>query len=315
MENQNSFQHLSVLLNETIDSLNIRPDKIYIDATAGGAGHSCEIAKRLTTGRLIAIDQDPDAVAVATARLSPYSCAQVVKGNFRDLLSILKTLELSRVDGILMDLGVSSHQLDCVERGFSYHNDAPLDMRMSQQGLCAKDVVNEYSERDLTRIFREYGEEKFATRVSRSIVEKRAVAPIDSTTQLADIIKFAIPAATRREGGHPAKRCFQAIRIEVNGELEVLKTALDDAFSALAPEGRLSVITFHSLEDRMVKHNFQRHCVGCTCPPKFPICICGKTPAAKLPFRKPISATEEELLVNKRSRSAKLRSIEKIKDE
>ena len=308
------FSHVSVLLNETIESLDIKPDGIYIDGTAGGAGHSREIAKRLTTGRLIAVDKDPDAIAVATERLKPYSCATVVRNDFRNIKAIADELGLERVDGILLDLGVSSHQLDEAQRGFSYHSDAPLDMRMSQQGMSARDVVNGYSEKDIARILRDYGEEKFASRIARAIVSAREKAPIETTLELAEIIKNAIPAATRREGGHPAKRSFQAIRIEVNGELTALECALDDAFDLLSVGGRLSIITFHSLEDRMCKRRFADFTSGCTCPPEFPVCVCGKTPRGKLTTRKPITAGEEELAENNRSRSAKLRTIEKLKD-
>jgi len=308
------FSHISVLLNETIESLDIKPDGIYIDGTAGGAGHSREIAKRLTTGRLIAVDKDPDAIAVATERLKPYSCATVVRNDFRNIKAIADELGLERVDGILLDLGVSSHQLDEAQRGFSYHSDAPLDMRMSQQGMSARDVVNGYSEKDIARILRDYGEEKFASRIARAIVTAREKAPIETTLELAEIIKNAIPAATRREGGHPAKRSFQAIRIEVNGELTALECALDDAFDLLSVGGRLSIITFHSLEDRMCKRRFADFTSGCTCPPEFPVCVCGKTPRGKLTTRKPITAGEEELAENNRSRSAKLRTIEKLKD-
>ena len=308
------FSHVSVLLNETIESLDIKPDGIYIDGTAGGAGHSREIAKRLTTGRLIAVDKDPDAIAVATERLKPYSCATVVRNDFRNIKAIADELGIEKVDGILLDLGVSSHQLDEAQRGFSYHSDAPLDMRMSQQGMSARDVVNGYSEKDITRILRDYGEEKFASRIARAIVTAREKAPIETTLQLAEIIKNAIPAATRREGGHPAKRSFQAIRIEVNGELTALECALDDAFDLLAVGGRLSIITFHSLEDRMCKRRFAEFTSGCTCPPEFPVCVCGKTPRGKLTTKKPITAGEEELAENNRSRSAKLRTIQKLKD-
>ncbi|MBQ2752149.1 MAG: 16S rRNA (cytosine(1402)-N(4))-methyltransferase RsmH [Oscillospiraceae bacterium] len=308
------FSHVSVLLNETIESLDIKPDGIYIDGTAGGAGHSREIAKRLTTGKLIAVDKDPDAIAVATERLKPYSCATVVRNDFRNIKAIADELGLERVDGILLDLGVSSHQLDEAQRGFSYHSDAPLDMRMSQQGMSARDVINGYSEKDIARILRDYGEEKFASRIARAIVTAREKAPIETTLELAEIIKNAIPAATRREGGHPAKRSFQAIRIEVNGELTALECALDDAFDLLSVGGRLSIITFHSLEDRMCKRRFADFTSGCTCPPEFPVCVCGKTPRGKLTTRKPITAGEEELAENNRSRSAKLRTIEKLKD-
>ena len=309
-----AFSHKPVLLNETIDSLAIKPDGIYIDGTAGGAGHSKEIASRLTGGRLISVDKDPDAIAVATERLSLYPCATVVQNDFRNIAQVAQMLNIEKVDGILLDLGVSSHQLDVAERGFSYQNDAPLDMRMSQSGMSAKDVVNTYAERDLARILSEYGEERFAFRIARAIVAKREKAEIQTTLELADIIKFAIPAATRREGGHPAKRSFQAIRIEVNGELASLDCALDNAFELLALGGRLSVITFHSLEDRICKRRFAAFAEGCTCPVDFPVCVCGKTPRGRLVSKKPITASEEELAQNNRSHSAKLRVIEKIKD-
>lgn len=309
-----AFSHKPVLLNETIDSLAIKPDGIYMDGTAGGAGHSKEIASRLTTGRLIAVDKDPDAIAVATERLSQYPCASVVQNDFRNIAQVAQMLNIEKVDGILLDLGVSSHQLDVAERGFSYQNDAPLDMRMSQSGMSAKDVVNTYEERDLARILSEYGEERFAFRIARAIVARREKAEIQTTLELADIIKFAIPAATRREGGHPAKRSFQAIRIEVNGELASLDCALDNAFELLALGGRLSVITFHSLEDRICKRRFAAFAEGCTCPVDFPVCVCGKTPRGRLISKKPITASEEELAQNNRSHSAKLRVIEKMKD-
>lgn len=308
------FEHVSVLLQECIDNLNIKPDGIYVDGTAGGAGHSREIAKRLTTGRLIAIDKDPDAIQIATERLKPYPCAQVVKGDFKDIPMILDNLGIEKVDGILLDLGVSSHQLDTAERGFSYHAQAKLDMRMSQQGLSAYDVVNTYSQDDLTRILRDYSEEKFASKIAYFIVKARAEAPIETTEQLVDIVKAAIPAAARREGGHPAKRTFQAIRIEVNNELGVLKQCISDSFDRLACGGRFCIITFHSLEDRITKQMFAEFTKGCTCPPEFPVCVCGKKPRAKLVSRKPIEPSKEELERNNRSRSSKLRVLEKIVD-
>ncbi len=309
-----AFSHKPVLLNETIDSLKIKPDGVYIDGTAGGAGHSSEIAKRLTTGMLVAVDKDPDAIKAATERLAPYACATVVQNDFSNIAEVAQTLNITRADGVLLDLGVSSHQLDAAQRGFSYHQEAPLDMRMAQTGMSAGDVVNSYPERDLARILRDYGEERFATRIARAIVTRREKAAILTTTELADIIKSAIPAATRREGGHPAKRSFQAFRIEVNGELTSLDCALDNAFKLLAPGGRLSVITFHSLEDRIVKHRFAAFSEGCTCPADFPVCVCGKTPRGRLVSKKPLTASEAELSENNRSHSAKLRVVEKIKD-
>lgn len=304
------FNHVSVLLNETIDSLNIKPDGIYVDGTAGGAGHSREIARRLKSGRLIALDRDPDAVAVATERLKGLN-ATVVNCNFSEMREALSELGIYRVDGILLDLGVSSYQLDNGERGFSYHKEAPLDMRMSKSGTTAADLVNTLSQNELCRIFRDYGEEKFAYKIAGEIIKQRQIAPITTTTRLADIIASAVPAAARRDG-HPARKCFQALRIEVNGELQSLADTLDTAFDLLNPDGVLSIITFHSLEDRMVKLRFKEYCTGCTCPPDFPVCVCGKTPRGELVSRKPMVAGKEELEINPRSRSAKLRAIRKL---
>lgn len=301
------FKHISVLLEETIDSLNIKPDGIYVDGTAGGAGHSREIAARLTTGRLIAIDRDPEAVAVARQRLEGFN-ATVLEGNFSDMDLLLKGEGIDKVDGILLDLGVSSYQLDTAERGFSYHKDAPLDMRMSKNGVTAAELVATLSRDELTAIFRDFGEERFAYRIAGKIVEVREKEPIETTLQLAELIASAVPAAARRDG-HPARKCFQALRIAVNGELESLAAALDKAFSLLKVGGILSIITFHSLEDRMVKQKFKEYCTGCTCPPDIPICVCNKTPQGRLVNRKPITACKEELEENQRSRSAKLRAI------
>lgn len=305
------FQHISVLLQECMEGLHIRPDGVYVDGTAGGAGHSSEIAKRLTTGKLFALDQDPDAVTAATERLRVYPCAKVIQTNFRAMETVLHEEGIDGVDGVLLDLGVSSHQLDEGSRGFSYHADAPLDMRMSQSGASAKDLVNTCSVDELTRILRDYGEEKFARRIAVNIDRHRQVQPIETTLELAEIVKASVPASSRREK-NPCKRTFQAIRIAVNGELEVLEEGLDAAFSMLNPGGRLAVITFHSLEDRLVKQRFARWCQGCTCPPDFPQCVCGNVPKAILVNRRPIVAGETELLYNKRSRSAKLRVLEKI---
>lgn len=305
------FQHISVLLQECMEGLHIRPDGVYVDGTAGGAGHSSEIAKRLTTGKLFALDQDPDAVAAATERLCVYPCAKVIQTNFRAMETVLHEEGIDGVDGVLLDLGVSSHQLDEGSRGFSYHADAPLDMRMCQSGASAKDLVNTCGVDELTRILRDYGEEKFARRIAVNIDRHRQVQPIETTLELAEIVKASVPASSRREK-NPCKRTFQAIRIAVNGELEVLEEGLDAAFSMLNPGGRLAVITFHSLEDRLVKQKFARWCQGCTCPPDFPQCVCGNAPKAILVNRKPIVAGKEELLYNKRSRSAKLRVLEKI---
>ena len=304
------FIHKPVLFDEVIESLNIKPEGIYVDGTAGGAGHSCGIAERLTTGRLIALDRDPDAVATATERLKKYP-AQVVHSNFKDMDMVLSELKIDNVDGILLDLGVSSFQLDNAERGFSYHKSAPLDMRMSKSGITAADIVNNFTVEELTNIFNRYGEEKFAYKIAKKIVLEREDAPITDTVQLADIIASAVPAAARRDG-HPARKCFQAIRIAVNGELESLVEVLGKAFNLLNKDGVLSIITFHSLEDRIVKQKFKELCTGCTCPPDFPVCVCGKTPRGALVNRKPITATDEELKNNARSRSANLRSVRKL---
>ena len=301
------FNHISVLLDETIDSLNIKPDGIYVDGTAGGAGHSSEIAKRLKNGRLIALDQDPDAIKVATERLKPYN-ATVIQSNFSDMDKVLKDLNINKVDGILLDLGVSSYQLDTAERGFSYHKESALDMRMSKSGISAEDIVNDFSETELSDIFWRFGEEKFSRKIASKIVSERGKSRITTTTQLAEIIANAYPASARRDG-HPARKCFQAIRIAVNAELDRLNEALDKAFDLLNKDGVLSIITFHSLEDRMVKLRFKEYCTGCTCPPDFPVCVCGKTPKGHLLTRKPIEPSTRELESNPRSRSAKLRVI------
>ena len=301
------FNHISVLLNETIEALNIKPDGIYVDGTAGGAGHSSEIAKRIKNGKLFAFDRDPDAVAIATDRLKEYP-AQVINSNFSEMKTVLEDLGISKVDGILLDLGVSSHQLDTAERGFSYHKDAPLDMRMSKEGITAGEIVNNFSAEELADIFRKYGEEKFAMRIASKIVDSRKDKKIETTLELAEIIANAYPAAARRDG-HPARKCFQALRIAVNGELDALSKALDNCFDLLNKDGVLAIITFHSLEDRMVKLRFKEYCTGCTCPPDFPVCVCGKTPRGRLLTRKPIEPSSEELEINPRSRSAKLRVI------
>ncbi|MCD7773034.1 MAG: 16S rRNA (cytosine(1402)-N(4))-methyltransferase RsmH [Ruminococcus sp.] len=306
------FNHIPVLLNECIDGLNIKPDGIYVDGTVGGAGHSKEIARRLQSGKLIAIDRDPEAVSVATERLKGLN-AEVVHANFSSIDEILREREISGVDGILLDLGVSSHQLDTTERGFSYHTDAPLDMRMSKVGVSAKDIVNTYSYESLSRIIFEYGEEKYARSIAHAIVKYREDNEILTTGELADIIRSAVPQKARREK-NPCKKTFQAIRIAVNDELGHISLALDRAFDSLKVGGRLCVISFHSLEDRLVKGCFQTFCQGCICPPDFPVCVCGKTPRGKLINRKPIEASALELEKNKRSRSAKLRVIEKIKE-
>ncbi|MBQ1904272.1 MAG: 16S rRNA (cytosine(1402)-N(4))-methyltransferase RsmH [Ruminococcus sp.] len=307
------FKHVSVLLSECIEGLAIKPEGIYCDGTAGGAGHSREIAKRLDAqkgGRLIAIDRDPDAVKVASQRLEGLP-AQVIKGNYSQIDEILDGLGITGVDGILLDLGVSSFQLDNPDRGFSYHTDAALDMRMSREGMSAKDVVNTYSAQQLSKIIFEYGEEKFARSIAAGIVKAREQKPIETTLELADVIKNSVPQKARRDK-NPCKKTFQAIRIEVNSELEHLSLALDKAFDCLNIGGRLCIISFHSLEDRLVKQRFKTFCTGCTCPPDFPVCVCGKTPRGKLITRKPIEADSKELEENNRSHSAKLRIIEKI---
>lgn len=304
------FAHIPVLLEQCLDGLDIKPDGIYFDGTCGGAGHSREIAKRLTTGRLIGIDRDPDAVAVASERLSGLP-AQVVRGNYSEIKQIADDLGICGADGILLDLGVSSYQLDNAERGFSYHNDAPLDMRMSKEGTSARYIVNEYSKEQLTKILYEYGEEKFAPRIAETIIKRRSEKPVETTTELADIVRDSIPAKFRRDK-NPCKKTFQAIRIAVNCEFDHLDRALDEGFELLKPGGRFCIITFHSLEDRIVKQRFAGWCKGCTCPPDFPVCVCGNKPKGKLVCRKPLEASEEELEANPRSRSAKLRIIEKL---
>ncbi len=306
-----SFHHIPVLFEETVDSLNIKPDGIYVDCTAGGGGHSREIAKRLTTGRLISIDRDPQAIETLKSRLSEFECVTVVHDNFFNIKNIISSLGISGVDGILADLGVSSHQLDEPSRGFSFHHDAPLDMRMSLEGVSAAQVINSLEQKELQRIIFEYGEEKFAPSISKAIVRTREQKPVETTLELAEIIKSAVPAAARRDG-HPARRTFQAIRIYVNGELDGLENAVSDMFDCLNPGGRISIITFHSLEDRAVKHVFTSLTKGCTCPKNFPVCVCGKRPRAKV--MKAVSPGERELSDNSRSRSARLRTAEKLTD-
>lgn len=308
------FKHVSVLLNECLDGLNIKPDGIYVDCTLGGAGHSSEIIKRLSDkGLLIGIDQDTDALKAAGERLKDYDNKILVHNNFHNIKSILEELKIEKVDGILADLGVSSYQLDNPERGFSYMNDAPLDMRMDRENsLSAYEVVNQYTWEQLTHIIRTYGEEKFATRIADFIVKARNEKPIETTLELVEVIKSAIPAKARREGPHPAKRTFQAIRIEVNGELRIIEDMIKDGVEKLNVGGRMAIITFHSLEDRIVKNTYRNLEHPCTCPREFPICICNKKPTIKVINKKPIEATEEELEYNPRSRSAKLRVLEKI---
>lgn len=306
------FSHKPVLFAETVEALQIKPNGVYVDGTAGGGGHSAAIAARLSEGgRLICIDQDPDAIAVLQERIGGLPQVTIVQENFARIDSVLSSLELPGADGILIDLGVSSHQLDTPERGFSFHTDAPLDMRMSQQGPTAAELVNTLDERSLTRILSEYGEERYARSIARNIVRTREQEPIKTTLQLAELVKASMPAAARREGGHPARRTFQALRIAVNGELDMLSTGLDAMFERLNPGGRLAAITFHSLEDRMVKQRFASWCEGCICPPDFPVCVCGRTPRARLPF-KVKGPSAQELEANPRSRSAKLRVVEKF---
>lgn len=304
------FKHIPVLFNETIDALNIKSDGIYVDCTAGGGGHCAAVAERLTTGRIIAIDQDPEAIANLKNRFDGNNRVTIVHDNFVNLATILEKLKIDGVDGIMADLGVSSHQLDTDERGFSFHKDAPLDMRMSMEGVSAADLVNTASQSELQRIIYTYGEEKFAPSIARNIVKARQDKPIETTFELVEIIKSSMPMKAKRDG-HPARKTFQALRIEVNGELEKLETALDSMFDALVPSGRLAIITFHSLEDRIVKRKFNKFCEGCTCPPEFPVCVCGKKPKGKLPFKSK-APTENEVGENFRAHSARLRAVEKI---
>ncbi len=308
------FHHVSVLLNECLDGLHIRPDGIYVDGTLGGAGHSSQIAKRLTTGRLIGIDRDPVALAAAGQRLAPYNDrVTLVHSNFSEIARVLKDLEISGVDGILLDLGVSSPQLDDGSRGFSYMVDAPLDMRMNRQDvITAQTVVNTWSQEELRKILYTYGEERYAPQIAAAICRQREEKEIKTTLELVDIIRSSMPPAALREKQHPAKRSFQAIRIAVNDELGAVEKVMNDAIALLNPGGRMAVITFHSLEDRIVKIAMAAAAKGCTCPPEFPVCVCGKKPQIKLISRKPIVATQKELDDNPRSRSAKLRVCEKL---
>ena len=305
-----SGYHLPVLLQPVLQALCVRPDGLYVDGTAGGGGHSFAIASELAGGHLYALDQDPDAIAVSGARLADLP-ATVIRTNFAQMDVVLAERGVTKVDGILLDIGVSSHQLDDGARGFSFHEDAPLDMRMSQEGTTAADLCNTMSEEQLADIFFRYGEEKFSRRIAAAIVREREHTPIETTLQLAELIKAAVPAAARRDK-HPARRVFQALRIEVNDELGCLSRALDTAFDMLDVGGRLAIITFHSLEDRMVKQRFAEWRQGCNCPPRAPVCTCGRTPAAELVTRKPVRASEQELLENPRSRSATLRCVKKL---
>ena len=312
---QENFGHYSVLLEETIENLNIRPNGTYVDCTLGGAGHSEAILKRLTDGgRLVGIDRDSYALKKAAERLARFGSQTIlVKGNFCDAADLLREKGIETIDGVVADLGVSSFQLDNADRGFSYMHDAPLDMRMSQgEGLSAYDVVNGYEEKELSRVISLYGEERFAGKIARDIVRAREKAPIKTTFELSELVKNAIPAKNRKDGPHPAKRTFQAIRIEVNGELDVIPKMIDGLFPLLSFGGRMAIITFHSLEDRIVKHAFLEYTKGCECPPDFPVCVCGKKPRAEVLTKKPLLPSEQELNENPRSRSAKLRVLEKI---
>ena len=311
------FKHTSVLLEETIESLNVKPNGIYVDGTLGGGGHALEVCKRLSaTGRFIGTDQDEDAIFAAQERLKEYTQqTTIIRSNYCNLVSVLKMRGIQSVDGILLDLGVSSYQLDRADRGFTYREDAPLDMRMDRRQACtAYDIVNAYGESELYRVIRDYGEEKFAKNIAKHICREREKQPISTTGELIEIIKASIPAKMRAVGGHPAKRTFQAIRIEVNRELEVLEKSLDGMIEFLGDGGRLCIITFHSLEDRIVKNIFKRNEHPCTCPPEFPVCVCGKKSKGFVVTRKPIVPTEEEIMANKRSKSSKLRVFERKRE-
>ena len=307
------FVHKSVLLNETIDGLNIQPDGIYVDGTLGGGGHAYEVCRRLgDKGSIVGIDQDAAAIEAASARLKDFGeKVTIVRSNYCDMKSKLHELGIDKVDGIVLDLGVSSYQLDTAERGFSYREDAPLDMRMdTRQKMTARDIVNDYTEADLYRVIRDYGEDKFAKNIAKHIVQARAMKPVETTAELSEIIRASIPMKFQKKSGHPAKRTFQAIRIELNRELDVLRDSLDDMIDLLNPGGRLCIITFHSLEDRIVKSAFRKNENPCTCPPDFPVCVCGKKSKGSIITKKPILPSEEELEYNSRSKSAKLRIFE-----
>ncbi len=308
---QMEFKHVTVLLKEAVDGLDIKPDGVYVDGTAGGGGHSAEILSRLENGTLYSIDQDPDAIVTVTERFKDDSRSHIVKGNFGEMKALMNGLGVDKVDGVLLDIGVSSHQLDERSRGFSYHEDAPLDMRMSQSGETAADLVNTLEVGELSRILSLYGEEKYAYSIAKGIVRYRESKPIETTLELAEIVKENVPQKVRRDG-HPARKTFQAIRIAVNHELDVLESGLQDAFDLLNKGGRLSVITFHSLEDRIVKQFMRDKAQGCTCPKDFPVCVCGKKPQVRIVTRKPILPSDEELEQNPRARSAKLRVCEKL---
>ena len=306
------FKHITVLREQTVEALNIKPDGVYLDCTAGGGGHSALALESIKDGRMICIDQDPSAIETLTNRFDGDGRVTIVHDNFVNINEIMTSLgyEENGADGIMADLGVSSHQLDTGDRGFSFHKDAPLDMRMSQRGVSAADLVNSLSQQELQRILFTYGDEKFAPQISRNIVKAREQKPIETTFELADIIRDSVPAKFRRDG-HPARKSFQALRIQVNGEIDKLETALDYMFERLNVGGRLAIITFHSLEDRVVKNKFKKFCEGCICPPEFPVCVCGRVPKGKIPF-KPVTPSKNEIEENSRARSAKLRVIEKI---
>lgn len=308
------FSHQPVLFTETINALQIDPQGTYIDGTMGGGGHSEAILQRLTSGRLLSIDQDPDAIAAGGARLAPYPQSTVVMGNFAQMAQLAAAQGIAAADGILLDIGVSSYQLDTPERGFSYHHDAPLDMRMGRTGPTAAELVNALPQQELTQIIFRYGEDRSAPRIAAAICNARAQKPIETTLELAEIIKAAVPAAVRRAEGHPARKTFQALRIAVNGELDRLSEGLQAALGLLKPGGRLAVITFHSLEDRVVKRKMAQWCQGCTCPPDFPVCVCGKKPQGRLVFKKGLAPSPQEIEQNPRSRSARLRVFEKTKE-
>lgn len=306
------FHHRPVLFEETIDALNIRPDGVYLDGTLGGGGHSEAILQRLTTGTLLSIDQDPDAIRAAGERLKDYDRSIIVRGNFSEMKELAAAQGITELDGVLLDIGVSSYQLDTPERGFSYHHDAPLDMRMSREGRTAADLVNDLSKEELARIIFQYGEDRNANRIADGICRAREIQRIETTGQFAEVIKNSVPAAVRRSEGHPARKTFQALRIAVNGELDRLREGLEAGFSLLKPGGRLAVITFHSLEDRIVKQQMNDWCQGCICPKDFPVCVCGRTPQGKLLFKRGLTPLEAEIAENPRARSARLRVIEKL---
>ncbi len=311
-----TFCHTPVLLRETLEALSVRPNGTYIDGTAGGGGHARAVLDRLAPGgRLLAIDRDPDAIAALSERFGADGRMQIAKGNYRDMERIAAAHSIAAADGVLLDIGVSSHQLDDAERGFSYHADAPLDMRMSREGQSAADIVNTFSKEEIADVLFRYGEEKSARRIAEAIVRRRAEKPIETTLELADVVRESVPAAVRRAEGHPARRTFQALRIAVNGELDALSEGLEAALRLLAPGGRLAVITFHSLEDRIVKRKFLEWAEGCICPKDFPVCVCGRKPKVAILYKRGLSPAEDELKENPRARSARLRAVEKLPEQ